>query len=196
MSNHYQVVAKQTLGPSQIRNVFYFSGAGVGGNLQEIADYVALQWDTHLKAELVNEWSLDGFDIRDVGDLAQPSIPYDITLGAVVGTHVNPAMAHQVALLVSFKVTAAPPNSARKYLGGWQREAVSDGSFSAAKVTAAQAWADGLLNIGVAVDPGIGLATVNWNAARTQVLGANILTSAVAKSNPAIQRSRRIGSGI
>lgn len=193
---HLLTVAKQRLLGQEIRNTFWWGGNDATmANAQAIIDEMADAWEVEIKANLVPEWTLYEFDVYDKTIPSVPGLQFLPTAGAVVGTNANDLLPTQIACLVTYKAQVAPPNSNRKYLGGFSDNAIVNGLYTAPFITTISNWAQRMLDLPTATGLAVVLEVVLLLPDGT-VSGGNPLEYFLVRDNPATQRRRRIGVGI
>lgn len=195
----YQVVPLQTFRSQEVRNVLHYETANPldAGQTQEVADAVRAAWvNLDDGSNLVNDFVLYGAVIRrvDIADL--PGTELSFTSGNFTGAvSGDPATANQVAMIVSAQAQTTKPRRSRSYLCGWSHNAIQDsGFFGAGALADAAVWADDMDEITVTGDTLLRVA-VSYSGSPPAVTASNRLTSYQVRSNPGVQRRRRIGIG-
>lgn len=195
MSNHWQFTAKQTLLGQQIRNIWYFSGGGVEANIQNVIDYMRLAYVNNIATGLVDNWSLDSWDVKDVGTAGLPTVEYSMTLGKLTGGSVAVPLPSSDSCLITFRANVAKPNLTRKFLGGVSVGALGgDALFNSTFVGEVEDFCDDVLDI-TSTYTGVAVASVQWSGDKSYVTGANIMTFRVVNSNPSPIGRRKQGRG-
>ena len=191
------VVLKQTFRTQQIRNVLTFNNFNFPEpELQEFADAIRAGYLSTVNQYQVNEWSLDGIDIIYNDSLPIFSISQPFTLGPLVGGSTGVAVINQAALLVSLQSNNPPPNRGRIYFGGLVSGEMGDNGFwSGAIRDAYQLMVDGWKD-GIATTNSEFFLRIGRKDATGVIIASTPVTSVQGRTNPAVQRRRRIGQGI
>lgn len=196
-----RVALKQSVINQEIRNVLWFAGGfATHANAQAIIDYVrAAYLDGTLKLadHLVDNWSLYGADVKDVTDPANPTIPYTFTAGPLAGGDTgNQLLPLMNCMLLQFTAPTAKPNRKRVYIAGWGDARHADNGWGTNALTAASNWANYLLDIPNALDPGVTLTVTRISRPGGVLVGSNILDGFSISPYARTQRRRTPGRGI
>lgn len=191
------IIFRQRFLGQQIRNVTVWSNVPeTPADMQLLADELRARWAGQVQDRHVTGWSLDGITVAYNQTNPIYSVEYTFTQGSLVGTDSTPPTISQACLLVSTQSQGPPPNRGRIYFGGLgESQTQPDGRWFQAARTDFQGmvvdWSNG-------IDFGNGVSFLL--IARRNPDGTLDLTSGVAnviaRDIPAIQRSRRLGSGI
>lgn len=180
----------------ELRNVFYIEGTDVGtAEVAEAATGLYDAWNVHLKAPMVEEWSLYSYTWRNVSVAGSQGVEVFFATPLVGLSTANDPIPFTVAGLVSFRTGTPPPNQGRKYIAGMSETSSQGGTWVTTFISSLQAWGNAVValnggpflwEMGIArIDPVTGLATA-----------FNAYATALARSVPATMRSRRPGVGI
>lgn len=195
----YQVTALQTFRAQECRNIFhYITTADLdAAQGQEVADAVRAAWvSLDDGANLVNDFTIYGINLRKVDVANLPEALYSFTSGSYSGTTTSaPGVPNQIALLVSGAAPTTFPRRVRTYLAGVSRDNIGDNGFWAAGLLAdAAVWFAAMDSIAVTGDTLL-RAAVRYTGDPPVVSASNRITAYTVKANPATQRRRRIGIG-
>lgn len=193
-----KIVMKQRMGTDELRNVFYVAGAfATTANSQAIGDYFRTAWvraGNSIQAVLSTAWTMYGFDVKDVTDPLNPTVPFVFTSGDLVGLNgSSEPLPQQIAAMVSFKALTAPPNTSRKYLAGMTEGEHDANGWLASTKTRLGVWAQTFLDMPTDLDPGIALVVSRFNL--NVLVGSNILDSYIVSDYARTQRRRTPGRG-
>lgn len=197
----YLVTHKYTLLNQQIRNTFYYTttvGEPSDSEWQDIADEILADWIAELRGAASDQYTIYGIDRRRVDQAGLLTFAETFTAGTSTGLSATDVLPTQIALLVSNKGTTTKPNRARTYLSGYTEGQQVDSNWTAAALSAAEAFVDLQSNLNSGGTNPLSRVAAQWNSSHSQVIATNDLSGAasVASLIPATQRRRRIGVGI
>ena len=195
---HLLIVSKMRQQVQEMRNTFWFGGDdATHANAQDIVDEIADAYRDELAPNLVNDWSLYGFDVYDKTIEGAPGIDYAYVGGAIAGASAAAGMPTQICMRVDFKASVPKPNTNRKFLPGWPSTGILDtGFFSSGNTAFADAWAQRLLDLPTVTTLAVVLEVVALSSETGTVIASNPLTFFRSVANPSSLRKRKIGVGI
>lgn len=196
----YHVTANQTLRTQTIQNIHHYATSNPlePAQIQELVDGMRAAYEELVDAPSMSDnWSLNNAFVRRVDQPDLPSAVYSFTAGPLAGTQSGPDTGvNQWAALVSFYAPTTRPRRGRTYLGGLHGNVIGDNGFITAPNLAAMAlWGDAIMTITLTGDTAQKCA-VRYTGDPPQVTTFNVFTEFVPRSNPAVQRRRRIGTGV
>jgi hypothetical protein len=194
----YNITALMTWREQSCRNVFHYETTSEldASQLQEAADevraaYVLLDNSTNL----ANDWILQGINARrvDVADL--PGVDVSFTSGSFTGSSAVGGVINQAALIVSGQALTTKPRRVRTYLCGIIEDRLNDAGFWDATILGrADFWRDAMDQISVTGDT-LNRVAVAYTGTPPLVTDWNRIETYTNRSNPGVQRRRRIGIG-
>lgn len=195
---HLLTVAKMRFENQEQRNTFWWGGDdAVHANAQDIIDEIADAYRDEWIDQCADTWELYAFDVYDKTIPGAPGIEYVPIGGAIVGASATAPMALQVATMVSFKASVPKPNTNRKFLSGMIEGAMDFGGvLSPGVVSAAEDWADRILDLPTITTLAVTLEVVELSTEDGTVVASNPLTFRRVTDNPSALRRRKIGVGI
>ena len=196
----YHVTANQTMRNNVIQNIHHYSTTSPlsGQQIQEMCDELRAAYvELDDGARMSDDWSINNALVRrvDVPDL--PSQVVTFTSGPYSGSGVGTNTAiNQAALLVSFYAPTEKPRRGRTYIGGFTSNQIGDNGFVVAGMLANMAsFGAALLTLTVSGDTAVKVAA-RYTGTPPRVTEFNAYDSFTPRSNPAVQRRRRLSSGI
>jgi len=191
------VVMKGLVFGQQVRNIFYFAGAdAVQANAQEIGDALRGAWVNNLNLALTNQFTLSGFDAKELDVVSNPWIEYTFTAGSWTAGSGNAALPTQIAALVTFIAFTARPNRKRSYLAGMLEENTGTNNlWTSGTVTVLGGWAQEVMDVPTTTTLAIAHVIARVDKVTGVLVGSNILDTFRITDIPATQRRRRIGVG-
>lgn len=192
---NFQVVVKQDVFGKEMINVMNWQlSLSTPAYLQSFTDSLAASYVSNVTIHLANDWSFNSVVFRQMDGGAPFTTEFIPAGGAFAGVDGAEVLPTTVCLLVSTTFVGSRPNRGRIYFAGTTEGSQSNSGYSSAIRTAfsnmVTSWGTGL-----AVSGG----TAFLRIARTDFpLNLwpldNPVDAAVARTNPATQRKRRLGS--
>lgn len=196
----YHVTANQTLRTQVIQNIHHYTTSNPlePAQIQELVDGMRAAYEELVDVPaMTDNWSLVNAFVRRVDQPDLPSAVYTFTEGTLTGSigNADPGV-NQWAALVSFYAPTTQPRRGRTYLGGVHGDGIGDNGFINSTVLAGMAlWGEAIMSITLTGDTAQKCA-VRYTGDPPQVTTFNVFTEFVPRSNPAVQRRRRIGTGV
>ena len=186
----------QTWQGQQCRNVIHYAGGdAVQANAQAIADQIRVLYATHMTSRLSTTWSARGITAKELDVVSNPTIEYPFTSGSIAGASTGETLPSQMALLARFISYTARPNRGRMYLPGFTEGDMASGQWHTNTLSAALAFANGLLDLPTTLTLGMALTITRVDKVTGVLVGSNIVENVATEPIPATQRRRRIGVG-
>jgi hypothetical protein len=192
---NFQVTYNQDLMGKEVLNVCNWQLAdNTDTYIAAFVESLRASYATHVQAYLSDDWSLESFTLRQMDG----GLPFTTEVvpasGAIAGSATAGFLPSTVAMLVSTVYVGGRPNRGRVYFAGLTEQHQDNSAWSVATTNAfrdlVQAWADGLVVAGG--NAFLRIARMDYPANNWAL--NNPVNNVIARTNPASQRKRRLGS--
>lgn len=159
--------------------------------IQEFADAVRATYVTNVVADMSNNWTLDGLNVRIFNGAGPYSIDVAFTSGQLTGTNTNHFLPRQVALLIATTHLGPPPNRGRIFFPGLTEAPSDEGSWDTATLIRyrdlVEDWIGGLSTTA----GNCSLLIANVDYVNNVFTNRNLAEGALARNPAATIRNRR-----